>query len=41
MADTYDHPIANTLDDNQHLVFYKIMNYDVPRQYSYFLFEKK
>ncbi len=41
MADTYDFPIANTLDDNQHLIFYKIMNYDVPRHYSYFLFEKK
>jgi len=41
MADNYDFPIANTLDDNQHLVFYKIMNYDVPRQYRYFLFEKK
>lgn len=41
MADNYDFPIANTLDDNQHLVFYKIMNYDVPRHYSYFLFEKK
>ncbi len=41
MADTYDHPLANTLEDNKHLVFYKIMNYDVPRQYSYFLFEKK
>ncbi len=41
MERSYDHPIANTLDDNQHLVFYKIMNYEVPRQYSYFLFEKK
>jgi len=41
MADNYDFSITNTLDDNQHLVFYKIMNYDVPRHYSYFLFEKK
>ncbi len=41
MAETYNHPLANTLDDNQHLVFYKIMNYEVPRHYSYFLFEKK
>jgi len=41
MADNYDFPIANTLDDNQHLIFYKIMNYEVPRHYSYFLFEKK
>jgi len=41
MNTSYDHPLANTLDDNQHLVFYKIMNYDVPRHYSYFLFEKK
>lgn len=41
MNEQYDHPIANTLEDNQHLVFYKIMNYEVPRHYSYFLFEKK
>ena len=41
MAEHYDHPIANTLEDNEYLVFYKIMNYDVPRHYSYFLFEKK
>jgi len=41
MTENYDFTIANTLDDNQHLIFYKIMNYDVPRHYSYFLFEKK
>ncbi len=33
--------IHNTLDDQQHLVFYKIMNYEVPLRSSYFLFEKK
>jgi len=38
---SYDFPIANTLDDQQHLIFYKIMNYDVPRRSSYFLFQKK
>jgi len=37
----YEHTLANTLDDNQHLIFYKIMNYKVPNNYSYFLFEKK
>ncbi len=41
MTENSSFPLANTLDDNQHLVFYKIMNYDVPRHYSYFLFEKK
>ena len=41
MTENYDHSLTNTLDDNQHLVFYKIMNYEVPHQYSYFLFEKK
>ncbi|MCX6824024.1 MAG: hypothetical protein NT085_02765 [candidate division SR1 bacterium] len=41
MAENYDFSLTNTLEDNQHLVFYKIMKYDVPRHYSYFLFEKK
>ena len=41
MTENYDFSLTNTLDDNQHLVFYKIMKYDVPRHYSYFLFEKK
>lgn len=41
MSKNYWHTLVNTLDDNQHLVFYKIMEYDIPRDYSYFLFEKK
>ena len=41
MTDNYEHSLTNTLDDQQHLVFYKIMNYDVPHHSSYFLFEKK
>lgn len=41
MVNSYGFPLKNILDDNQHLVFYKIMKYDVPRHYSYFLFEKK
>lgn len=41
MKEIYEFPIANTLDDNQHLIFYKIMGYDVPREYTYFLYEKK
>ncbi len=41
MPQNYDFSLTNTLDDNQHLIFYKIMKYDVPRHYSYFLFEKK
>jgi hypothetical protein len=41
MTDKYDNSLANILDDNKHLVFYKIMKYDIPRHYSYFLFEKK
>lgn len=41
MIENYDFPIANTLDDQQHLIFYKLMEYDVPRHSSYFLFEKK
>ncbi len=41
MTSNYNFPIANTLDDNQHLIFYKIMGYDIPRDYTYFLFEKK
>lgn len=41
MPQNYDHSLANTLDDQQHLIFYKIMNYEVPRHSSYFLFGKK
>jgi len=41
MAENYDFSLTNTLDDQQHLIFYKIMNYEVPRHSSYFLFEKK
>ena len=41
MTDNYEHSLTNTLDDQQHLVFYKIMNYDIPHHSSYFLFEKK
>lgn len=41
MTEKYDNSLANTLDDNKHLIFYKIMKYDIPRHYSYFLFEKK
>ena len=41
MKNNYEHSLTNTLDDQQHLVFYKIMNYDVPHHSSYFLFEKK
>ncbi len=41
MTKKYQHTLVNTLDDNQHLVFYKIMQYEVPKEYSYFLFEKK
>lgn len=41
MSDKIDRNIADTLDDNKHLIFYKIMKYDVPREYRYFLFEKK
>lgn len=41
MPQNYDHSLVNTLDDQQHLIFYKIMNYEVPRHSSYFLFEKK
>ncbi|MCX6824643.1 MAG: hypothetical protein NTY80_00315 [candidate division SR1 bacterium] len=41
MLENSSFPLANTLDDQQHLIFYKIMNYEVPRHSSYFLFEKK
>ena len=41
MTSNYDHSLANTLDDQQHLIFYKIMNYEVPHHSSYFLFWKK
>ncbi len=41
MTNNYEHSLTNTLDDQQHLIFYKIMNYDVPHHSSYFLFEKK
>lgn len=41
MPQNYDHSLTNTLDDQQHLIFYKIMNYEVPRHSSYFLFGKK
>lgn len=41
MTENYDFSLVNTLDDQQHLIFYKIMNYEVPRHSSYFLFEKK
>ncbi|MFA6255601.1 MAG: hypothetical protein WC606_00320 [Candidatus Absconditabacterales bacterium] len=41
MAENYDFSLTNTLDDQQHLIFYKIMNYEVPRHSSYFLFQKK
>jgi hypothetical protein len=40
MTKNYEHPLAHTLDDNEHLVFYKIMNYTVPHNYQYFLFGK-
>lgn len=40
MTKNYEHPLTHTLDDNDHLVFYKIMNYSVPHNYQYFLFEK-
>lgn len=41
MTENYDFPLVNTLDDQQHLIFYKIMNYEIPHCSSYFLFEKK
>lgn len=41
MTDNYKFPIANTLDDQQYLIFYKIMKYEVPHNSSYFLFQKK
>lgn len=41
MTENYDFPLVNTLDDQQHLIFYKIMKYDIPHHSSYFLFEKK
>lgn len=41
MNKNYEHPLAHTLNDNEHLVFYKIMKYPVPHNYQYFLFEKK
>lgn len=40
MTKNYEHPLTHTLDDNDHLVFYKIMNYKVPHNHQYFLFEK-
>ena len=40
MTKNYEHPLTHTLDDNDHLVFYKIMNYSVPHNHQYFLFEK-
>ena len=41
MTENYDFPLAHTLDDQQHLIFYKIMKYEIPRHSTYFLFEKK
>lgn len=41
MNKKYEHNLVHTLDDNQHLIFYKIMEYDIPRDYTYFLLEKK
>ncbi len=41
MPQNYDFSLTNTLDDQQHLIFYKIMNYEVPHHSSYFLFQKK
>lgn len=40
MTKKYEHLLAHTLDDKEHLVFYKIMKYEVPSNYQYFLFEK-
>ncbi len=41
MTKNYNFPLVNILDDQQHLIFYKIMKYDIPQHSSYFLFEKK
>ncbi len=41
MTEKYANHITNTLDDQQHLIFYHLMRYEVPHHSSYFLFEKK